>query len=592
MVEQSADGTERIPEFSIWVSALEFSDRSEFEIPKSGVVILAGPNNAGKSQALKDIFGLARRNISNYQARTIKRSVLMKESSSDISAWLKSNLSPVMREGVPHYHVEGWSIVQESAILSQWPADDYLGHLATLFMLLADGTSRLTAGNSQSNIDFSVDPATHPVQHAYNDPDLERKLGEMCRAAFGADVTVDRFGGSMISLRIGERPPFSHNSGVPTADYLRSLKKLPKLEEQGDGIRSYMGLVLHILAGRHEIMLVDEPEAFLHPPQARLLGKVLAEQAKNKQVFLSTHSSSIVQGALEAGASTTIVRITRDGGINHAAMLRDEDVKELWSDPLLRYSNVLDGLFHDVVVLCESDSDCRYYQAVLDGVTSTDLEGSKSREPQLLFTHCGGKGRLNSVVKALRAVSVPVVIIADFDLLREKADVEKLVAVVNGDMSLISSDLALLSNQLNSGTKPLRKLPLREEINKRIDAIEGDVVDTRAANNIRAAIKAENGWDKVKQSGLSAVPQGDAYAAAERLLSTMKSMGILVVPVGELEGFARSVGGHGPSWVTGVLERDLHLNPGKEAKEFVESIRDTAIAAMSATASKSTVVST
>lgn len=60
------------------------------------------------------------------------------------------------------------------------------------------------------------------------------------------------------------------------------------------------------------------------------------------------------------------MRLTRNGEINHAAVLNEQDVKDLWSDPLLRYSNVLDGLFHDAVVLCESDSDFRYYQAVLD----------------------------------------------------------------------------------------------------------------------------------------------------------------------------------------------------------------------------------
>lgn len=73
-------------------------------------------------------------------------------------------------------------------------------------------------------------------------------------------------------------------------------------------------------------------------------------------------------------------------------------MKKLWADPLLRYSNVLDGLFHDAVVLCEGDADCRYYSAVLDQLPSTGEDQANTREPQYLFTHSGGKARMPSVV--------------------------------------------------------------------------------------------------------------------------------------------------------------------------------------------------
>ena len=37
--------------------------------------------------------------------------------------------------------------------------------------------------------------------------------------------------------------------------------------------------------------------------------------------------------------------------------------------------------------------------------------------PDILFTHCGGKNRMNDVVSALKAVDVPVIAICDFDIL-------------------------------------------------------------------------------------------------------------------------------------------------------------------------------
>lgn len=49
--------------------------------------------------------------------------------------------------------------------------------------------------------------------------------------------------------------------------------------------------------------------------------------------------------------------------------------------------------------------------------------------------------------------------------------------------------------------------------------------------------------------------------------------GLFVVPVGELEGFARSVGGHGPKWVNSVLEKNLATdNELEDARAFLRKV--------------------
>jgi hypothetical protein len=53
----------------------------------------------------------------------------------------------------------------------------------------------------------------------------------------------------------------------------------------------------------------------------------------------------------------------------------------------------------------------------------------------------------------------------------------------------------------------------------------------------------------------------------------LEECGLFIVPEGELEGFARSIGWHGPKWVNGVLERDLAHDPELEiARKFVRKI--------------------
>jgi energy-coupling factor transporter ATP-binding protein EcfA2 len=553
------------------ITSVRVSDGTEISIPHEGVVLLVGPNNAGKSQALKDLLGLGG-DRGAYSARVFVEALFEKIAPPDLTQWIATNLPHMTRDGITKIRVEGWGDVQPQDIVNQWVLDG-LGVLRNLFMLHIDGTSRLTAGNSQPSINFSIELPSHPIQRAYQDSELERELSNKSEAAFGLELTVDRYSGSVISLRLGPRPHFDHVEGRPTDTYLTQLQELPRLEDQGDGIRSYVGLLLHMSAGTHQIILVDEPEAFLHPPQAQLLGRVLAERAQTRQAFIATHSSNIVQGALEAGTPTTIVRITRQGNVNHAAVLQHEAVKELWSDPLLRYSNVLDGLFNDAVILCESDADCRYYSAVLDNLISIEPTEPGSRSPQVLFTHSGGKSRMASVVNALSAVSVPVIVVADFDVLKNEADVKKLVTSLGGRFEAFERDLRIVASALESGTKPLRKITLKDELVRRIEALPGDAIAQRDAEALRAMIHAETGWDRAKRSGKNAVPQGEASDACERLLLALTDIGMLVVPVGELERFAPGVAGHGPSWVTEVLEQGLHKAPGRDAVDFVEGLR-------------------
>jgi len=109
-----------------------------------------------------------------------------------------------------------------------------------------------------------------------------------------------------------------------------------------------------------------------------------------------------------------------------------------------------------------------------------------------------------------------------------------------------------------------------------IDSLPNECISPREVDSLRAVVKADTGWEKAKRSGIGAVPQGTAYVACERLLSGLRDINLLVVPVGELERFAPGISGHGPGWVTAVLEQKMHETPGKDAVSFVGNIRDAA----------------
>jgi energy-coupling factor transporter ATP-binding protein EcfA2 len=566
-----AEDVERAtPEIDLHISEFRMSDGTDIQVPPHGVTLFVGPNNSGKSQSLRDLLhGLAE---PAYVKRAIKDiSVSKLGSPDDFQAWFEENVPSATSNGI-----------QQQDVRHAWAGA--LGAYYLILMFLADANSRLTAGNSAPNIDFHNQPAMHPIQRAYRNPVIEELLDKASRAAFGLGVTVDRYSGLLISLRIGEPPTFEHTNGVPSQKYLDLLDAMPKLEEVGDGVRSYLGLLLHLFGGSEKVLLIDEPEAFLHPPQAQRLGTLLAKQgASDHQVFLATHSADIVRGVLKADSNVTIIRVTRDQSVNHGAVLAAKDVKNLWDDPLLRYSNILDGLFHDAVILCESDADCRYYSSVLDAVEAAEEKEAMARAdpaprvPQLLFTHCGGKARMGMVVDALRAVGVPTVVVADFDVLRDPSDIERIFSALGRTFDEVKTDLGLIDAALKSGEKPVSKVGLQAAILGVLDS-ESDPLDRKALERVRRPIRSDSGWDKAKRAGKSEVPQGNPSAACARVLKALEDGGLLVVPIGELERFVPEVGGHGPAWVAEVHRQGLHSNlDNAAAVGFVKAIRTAAM---------------
>ena len=90
---------------------------------------------------------------------------------------------------------------------------------------------------------------------------------------------------------------------------------------------------------------------------------------------------------------------------------------------------------------------------------------------------------------------------------------------------------------------------------------------------IESILKQSSPWAIVKDAGKAYIPQGNATQAFIRLLEALRLLGVFVVEVGQIEGFVRSVGNHGPAWVNATLQKDLANDPElAEARAFVASL--------------------
>ena len=165
--------------------------------------------------------------------------------------------------------------------------------------------------------------------------------------------------------------------------------------------------------------LIDEPESFLHPPQARIMGQIIGETLSDQQqAFISTHSEDIIKGLLETCPERLkIIRITREGDTNYFSILDNDKFSEIWNDPLLKHSNIMSSLFHKTVVLCESDADCQMYSII-----ESYIKQKQGKYAEALFIHCGGKQRMARIISALRALNIDVKTIPDLDMLNDAGD--------------------------------------------------------------------------------------------------------------------------------------------------------------------------
>lgn len=552
----------------IWIEKIKFSDNSELTFAPNQITVFVGPNNAGKSASLKEINILTRQK--NREGKVVRDFVLKKEGTpEDLFNFIKEfSILHNTNNPEPHYNGYKYSLYGGS-IKNYWNQENQLSELQPVFINLLSTEERLNIANPPQNISLTKDAVSHPIHFMQKDDSIENKFSGYFQQAFNEELIVHRNAGNNVPLYIGRKPIPKEGEDRVSIGYLNDLEKLPLLHEQGDGMRSFVGVLLSAFISNHNVLLIDEPEAFLHPPQARLLGKMLAKDLpSDRQLFLATHSSDFLKGLLEADVSNLkIVRIQRQGDINKISTLDNSDIKELWSDSLLRHSNILDGLFHSKVIICESDSDCRFYSAILQSLYESDSNIS----PDYLFTHCGGKHRVACVVKALKKLNVDIHAILDFDVLNDTYPLKDIFEEFGGNWSLIESDWKIVKNSVDAKRPELETEDLKKELIPLIESTTERTFPQEKIKEINSLLKKVSAWSHAKQVGRSFIPNGQPTQAYLRLIIELERVGLIVVEVGELESFVKSIGNHGPKWVNDVLLKDLAIDEElKEAREFVK----------------------
>lgn len=523
------------------VGSLTSKDDQQLTIAQAGVTCIVGGNNVGKSQILRDLLALLR----NENAHTVvlKSIELAKNHSTreEVVDWLNSNAVqqrpevgyPLMYSPYLEDHQDPGHTVTTAENLIELQRDHSLDQVFSFFVRHFTAGS-LAAVGSNSTMHGGMQNSGTALHQLYINGELEEELSQLAQKVFQLPLILDRINPEIV-LRVGEIPPTVSVPPInrPTKEYADAVVALPSLWEQGDGVKSFMGLAIAVLAGRSQILLIDEPEAFLHPAQARAMGRWIGQEAKKRdlQVIVATHDRDFILGLLhgEEDSAVHLIRVDRGEDSSQLYELSSAEIRDTWTNPVLRYSNILQGLFHSRVVVCEADADCRFFGAVLDQLA--DDTGQRKEADDVLFVPAGGKNGVPALAGALGGLGVETHALLDFDVLRIKKDVRAIVESMGHDWAEFDADYQSFFN------------PMRNE--KKVDLS--------------------------KKIGLTAVPAGSPTVACHRLIENLHRIGIHIIPVGEMEGFDRTFGQKGSEWVTNALLTNVHRT-SQPAKDYVAKV--------------------
>lgn len=498
-------------------------------ITTTPVTVFVGPNNSGKSKVLSEIEQYCRRGSKDASAVILDDLAfagLADDKALQAIEQIRQAPNPGEAVSIDHILVGSRHGRQQVPAVSlaqfvqnpQTNVGAFCQWFLTHSTLILDGRNRINLVNQQSGGDLQQAPQSS-FQVLFRNDEKRHEVRRIVSEAFATHFVIDPTSLGQLRIRLSSRAPVNdlEERGIH-AEAVQFHANAQLIDQASDGVKAFTGIVTEVMAGDPRVLLVDEPEAFLHPSLAAKLGYEVSRAAlsADKRVFVSTHSPTFVMGCIQSGAPVNIIRLTYRGGVATARVLPSAEILELMRNPLLRSTGVLSGLFYEFVVVTESDADRAFYQEINERLLRFKPEWGI---PNCLFINAQNKQTVQTILRPLRKLGIPAAGIVDVDVLKDGG--------------------TTWTNLLSGANVP--------------GIAHGSLATMRSA--VKQAMDS-TGRDMKRDGGI-AVLNPPEREAAENLLAQLGEYGIFVVPGGELESWLKHLGasGHGPSWLISVFER-------------------------------------
>jgi hypothetical protein len=521
--------------------SLKFTEKAEpLVIPSQGVTIFVGPNNSGKSLLLREFetaFGShgtpETKLFNDYELQWPEEAQIAK----DIEKLKKKAPLGIVVENIyvgrfrPSGQIEGHQVQRESlfnqlkARDKRWMASQFL----KFFQIRLDGRTRFDLTNDLPTGDLA-NPPENLLAHLFQDDTLRQEIRDIIFDAFRVYFVIDPLQGGHLRMRLSQTAP-AHDEQSLNKDARGFHRAATYIKDASDGVQAFVGILTAVLSGDFRSILIDEPEAFLHPPLARKLGYQLATTAveRSGSLMASTHSPDFLIGCLQGSNQVRVVRLEYSNGKSKGQVVDSEALRKFFKAPLIRSANVISGLFHDGVVVTESDNDRAFYSEIY-----YRLAEKESGYPALLFVNAQNKQTIRDIIEPLRAFGVPAAAIVDIDILKDGGSTWSGWLKAANLPSAMTGSLGVLRGDLH-----------KRFVDSKID---------------------------MKADGVEALKGSDRDAVIE-LFDKLDQFGVFVTRNGEIESWLRhlNVPGKKADWTVAMLER---LGDDSSKREYVHPATD------------------
>ncbi len=570
------------------------------KISPGNLTVIIGPNNAGKSRALKDIAwkttkdtpgqGIIVNDVEwtfpqNFQE--LREAYNLKRYLDEDGNWMFRALAPELHQEyrINAQHWSNWDEQQNFLLYLNKAA--FAGQFGSAMVAFLTTENRLQLVKESASAAHERQESTL-LQALYNaGSSLEKDIQVLVQRAFGKEIKLDFTVPQRLLLRVGDDFSKIHPDPRDARDIMHQCSKL---DDQGDGIRSFVGIITALLAINRNLFLIDEPEAFLHPPQAFRMGEFVAEQANSAgQIILATHSADLLRGLLSKTTDVTILRIDRRDETNYFHTLNPNRLQELVSDPLLSSARVLDGLFYSGVVVVEADSDARFYHTA---------SNKRNNDIDLHFVNADNKQTVPRITEFYRDMGVRCAGIVDFDVLNDQAEFEKqLEALKLGEeqiakMLAIRKEIAKAANELPPENRLDNVIEQMTKLLTSVKEIQGkpfasdqeaksakEKLLRQIESRAREIAASTKNWKDFKEKGREALPT-ELQPKFDELWQMCSQKGLFINQLGELESMLTDVGTKYTTdkreWIRAALQLlpNLEVNDDKYPWQFIKGIQE------------------
>lgn len=430
--------------------------------------------------------------------------------------------------------------LRESYVRLSWADPEHRADMAKLVLYL-DGLARLEMTRSVTLRAYNEDAEdAPPVLSLLKQPEEMQKLRTLVATALGRHLVIDMVTQApRVIWRLADEAP---TEGVERS-YSKAANeyhnKAALLDERSDGIHAFIGMLAAILAKPIDLVFIDEPEAFLHPPLVRKLARQLVAIAKesDRQFFIATHSADLLESCAAVGADVNIIRLTHNNDRSTARLLDGAKLRDLALDPLLRAESTLSALFHEGAVVCEAVADRVLYREINERLLLSDDDGGLE---SCVFLNAQNWQTVARMITPLRKMGVAAAAILDADVL------------FGSELSSIL--YAAQVPKILRHTWLQQRTKLKDQLVKRLQPADGKL-------DLKGPMIAQLTSEEAK--------------IFKNTRNSMAEYGVFLVPVGELEDWLSYLGlkrsAEKSKWLRMALDR-LGVDP--EAEGYARPTND------------------